>query len=68
MTAIKRITRQITGALFTLTLGDVFDWGTGVPVGERPRYLAPSSEGGVPPHPLLDHGWTKPDRFRPSVG
>lgn len=38
MNALKRFTRHLTGVLFTLTLGDVFDWGSSVPEGDRPRY------------------------------
>jgi len=47
MNAIKRFTRHLTGVLFTLTLGDVFDWGSSVPEGDRPRYWSRSESSAL---------------------
>ena len=37
MRAIQKLSRRIGSALFTLTLGDTFDWVQSVPAGEPPR-------------------------------
>lgn len=67
MTAIKRYSRQVMKALFTLTLGDVFDWGTSVPIGESPRSVAPASDPTARARSLDPH-WDERDRYHPTPG
>jgi hypothetical protein len=66
MRAIKKLSRSIASALFTVALGDTFDWVQSVPTGERPRYepqLRVASETSAP----AVNAWNQPDGFKPSA-
>jgi hypothetical protein len=51
MRAIRKLSRGIARALFTMTLGEAFDWVQSVPAGERPRYSPPPGEPSDVPVP-----------------
>ena len=60
MKALKKLSRSIATALFTVALGETFDWVQSVPAGERPRYS--------PKSPVADETvvntvdvWSRPD-------
>ena len=67
MRAIKRLSRSIATALFTVALGETFEWVQSVPAGERPRYsprvpMAEKAEASA-----VD-AWSNPDGLKSSVG
>jgi hypothetical protein len=66
MSVFKKFTRNITSALFTRALGEVFDWGHSVPAGERPRYVpAPDEHRDADP---AAHNWAEPVSQRTVAG
>ena len=67
MRAIKRLSRSIATALFTVALGETFDWVQSVPAGERPRYSPRAPIAGKAEASAVD-AWSSPDSLKPSAG
>lgn len=64
MRAIKKLSRSIARALFTLTLGEAFDWVQSVPAGEPPWYSSPTDEPSNVPESEVQT-WKRIDGVRP---
>ncbi|MGH7945402.1 MAG: hypothetical protein ACREH8_23905 [Opitutaceae bacterium] len=67
MRAIKKLSRSIASALFTVALGEAFDWVQSVPAGERPRYSPRAPVAGETTAPDVD-AWSQHDGLKPSAG
>jgi len=67
MRAIKKLSRSIATALFTVALGETFDWVQSVPAGERPRY-SPQTRVSDESVVRTVEPWSRPDVFKPTHG
>jgi hypothetical protein len=67
MRAIKKLSRSIASALFTVALGETFDWVQSVPEGERPRYSPQAPIAGNNATPTVNT-WSLQDGLRSSAG
>jgi hypothetical protein len=67
MRAIKKLSRSIASALFTVALGETFDWVQSVPAGERPRY-SPSTQARIDQPAPVVNVWSQRDGLKPSHG
>ena len=67
MRAIKKLSRTIASALFTVALDETFDWVQSVPAGERLRHSTPSQAGVDDPAPAVNV-WSRTDGLKPSAG
>jgi hypothetical protein len=69
MRAIKKLSRSIASALFTVALSETFDWVQSVPVGERPRYSPQPRIARADIAPAVNvNGWNQPEGVKPSAG
>ena len=64
---MKKLSRWIASALFTMTLGETFEWVQSVLTGERPRVTPRAPIAGKVPVPAMDV-WSQPERLKPSAG
>jgi len=67
MRAIKKLSRSIASALFTVALGETFNWVQSVPAGERLRYSPPSQPSVTDPAPAVN-AWSRTDDLKRSAG
>jgi hypothetical protein len=67
MRALKKLSRSIASALFTVALGETFDWVQSVPVGERPRYSPQPSVARASVATAVN-GWNQREEIKPSAG
>jgi hypothetical protein len=67
MRAIKKLSRSIASALFTVALGETFDWVQSVPAGERPRYTPEPRVARATAAPAVSD-WNRPEGIKPTVG
>jgi hypothetical protein len=67
MRAIQKLSRRIASALFTVALGETFDWVQSVPEGERPRYQPPAPVENETVVVSVD-AWSQPEGLKPTPG
>ena len=68
MRAIQKLSRSIASALFTVALGETFDWvQSSVPEGEQPRYKPKAPAGDETVIASAD-AWSRPDGLKPTPG
>ena len=67
MRAIQKLSRSIASALFTVALGETFDWVQSVPEGERPRNQPQAPVASETVDASVD-AWSEPDGLKPTPG
>ena len=63
---MKKLSRWLASALFTVALAEAFEWVQSVPAGERPRYAPRTPVAGNGPATTVDE-WIEPEDFKPSA-